>query len=88
MLSSFNSAELNVLKHWLQQTTVRLQTVDTLSAWTVAKKNKKLGFVIPKEIAYALLLSVLGGAVTAYNQLQTVDQRLQTIESEINVLIR
>ena len=68
--------------------TVRLLTVDTLNAWTVGKKNKKLGFVIPKEIAYALLLSVIGGAVTAYNQLQTVDQRLQTIESEINVLVR
>ena len=54
----------------------------------MGKKNKKLGFVIPKEIAYALLLSVIGGAVTAYNQLQTVDQRLQTIESEINVLVR
>ena len=54
----------------------------------MSKKNKQLGFVIPKEIAYALILSVLGGAFAAYNQLQTVDRRLQTIESEINVLIQ
>ena len=47
-----------------------------------------MGFVIPKEIAYALLLSIIGGAFAAYNQLQAVDRRLQTIESEINVLVR
>jgi len=54
----------------------------------VSKKNKKLGFVIPKEIAYALVLSVITGAFAAYNQLQTVDRRLQTIETEINVLVK
>ena len=51
-------------------------------------KKKRLGFVIPQQIAYALVLSVITGAVAAYNQLQTVDRRLQTIESEINVLVR
>ena len=65
-----------------------LLNVGTSLVWTVGKKNKQVGFVIPKEIAYALVLSVIGGAVAAYNQLQTVDQRLQTIESEINALVR
>lgn len=54
----------------------------------MAKKNKKLGFVIPQQIAYTLVLSVITGAFAAYNQLQTVDRRLQTIESEINVLVQ
>jgi|TARA_Y100000289_G_C3924167_1_gene152299 hypothetical protein len=54
----------------------------------VAKKNKKLGFVVPQQIAYALVLSVVTGAFAAYNQLQLVDRRLQTIETEINVLIK
>ena len=65
-----------------------LPNVAILSAWTVGKNKKQLGFVIPKEIAYALLISVIGGAFAAYNQLQAVDRRLQTIESEINVLVR
>ena len=64
-----------------------MQTVCISSAWTVSKK-KKLGFVIPQQIAYALVLSVVTGAFAAYNQLQTVDRRLQTIESEINVLVQ
>jgi len=54
----------------------------------VAKKNKKLGFVVPQQIAYALVLSVVTGAFAAYNQLQLVDRRLQTIETEINVLVK
>ena len=53
----------------------------------MGKKGKKLGFVIPQQIAYALVLSVITGVFTAYNQLQSVDRRLQTIESEINVLV-
>ena len=54
----------------------------------MSKKNKRLGFVVPQQIAYALVLSVVTGAFAAYNQLQTVDRRLMTIESEINALVK
>ena len=52
----------------------------------MAKKKKEAGIVIPQPIAYALVLSVITGAFASYNQLQSVDRRLQTIEAEINVL--
>ena len=49
-------------------------------------KKKQTGVVIPQPIAYALVLSVITGAFASYNQLQSVDRRLQTIEAEITVL--
>ena len=52
----------------------------------MGKKKKAVGFVVPKQIAYALVLAILGTAFTSYGQLQAVDQRLRIIEAEINAL--
>ena len=52
------------------------------------KKKKSEGIMIPQTIAYALVLSVITGAFASYNQLQSVDRRLQTIEAEITVLTK
>lgn len=57
----------------------------------MAKKKKKqakaVGFVIPKEIAYAVILAILGTAWASYQQLQMVDTRLRVIEAEIRALV-
>ena len=47
-----------------------------------------MGFVVPREIAYALILAVLGTAWTSYQQLQAVDGRLRVIEAEIQAIVR
>lgn len=51
-------------------------------------KKKAVGFVVPKQIAYALILAILGTAFSSYNQLQGVDRRLRVIEAEIRVLTK
>ena len=70
---------------------MRLQHKKTTSgAWIVAKKKKKkaIGFVIPREIAYAMILAIIGTAWASYKQLQSVDGRLRVIEAEIRTIVR
>ena len=54
----------------------------------MSKKKREAGIIIPQPIVYALVLSVITGAFASYDQLQSVDRRLQTIEAEINVLTK
>jgi len=49
-------------------------------------KKKSTGVVIPQQVAYSLIVVLVLGAFASYNQLQSVDRRLQTIEAEINLL--
>ena len=54
----------------------------------MTKRKSNAGVIIPHQIAYALVIAVVLGSFASYNQLQSVDRRLQTIEAEINLLIR
>lgn len=51
------------------------------------KKQKPTGMFIPNQIAYSIILSLLGACVAAYSQLQSVDTRLRVLEIQINTVI-
>ena len=51
------------------------------------KKRKQDGIVVPREIAYGLILSIIAGAWASFNQLQSVDRRLAEVEESINVIV-
>lgn len=50
------------------------------------KKGKSQGVTIPKEIAYALILSLMAGGWAAYQQLQSIDMALRILQSEVKLL--
>jgi len=50
------------------------------------KKQKSKGVTIPKEIAYALILSLIGGGWAAYQQLQSIDMSLRILQAEVRLL--
>ena len=50
------------------------------------KKKKSEGLTIPKEIAYALILSLIAGSWAAYQQLQSIDMALRILQSEVRLL--
>jgi len=50
------------------------------------KKKKSEGVTIPKEIAYALILSLIAGGWTAYQQLQSIDMALRILQAEVRLL--
>ena len=52
----------------------------------MAKKKKKTGIQIPKEIAYALILALITGSWGAYQQLQRIDVALRTLQAEVRLL--
>lgn len=51
------------------------------------KKKKKEGVTIPKEIAYALILSLIAGSWGAYQQLQRIDVALRTLQAEVQLIL-
>lgn len=51
------------------------------------KKKQPSGMYVPNQIAYSIILSLLGAAVAAYTQLQSVDTRLQVLEIQIEAVI-
>ena len=52
------------------------------------KKQKPTGMFIPNQIAYSIILSLLGACVAAYTQLQSVDTRLRILEIQIDSVIQ
>ena len=54
---------------------------------TKGRRKKQQGVVIPKEIAYAVMLSLLAGSWSAYQQLQRIDQALEELQEEVKVLV-
>lgn len=50
------------------------------------KKKKSEGVTVPKEIAYALILSLIGGGWAAYQQLQRIDMALRILQAEVRLL--
>jgi hypothetical protein len=52
----------------------------------VAKRKKNKAVVIPKEIVYALILSLIAGGWGAYQQLQRIDIALRTLQAEVRLL--
>jgi len=54
---------------------------------TKGRRKKQQGVVIPKEIAYAVMLSLLAGSWSAYQQLQRINQALEELQEEVKVLV-
>lgn len=52
------------------------------------KKQQPSGMYVPNQIAYSIILSLLGAAVATYTQLQSVDTRLQVLEIQIDGIIK
>lgn len=51
------------------------------------RRKRQQGVVVPKEIAYAVILSLLAGSWSAYQQLQRIDQALEELQEEVKVLV-